>query len=61
MIEFELYSYPKFTETYISSEKFEGWAELLRLNGYYSTTFLKDKGVWAMDEKEFILFALKWS
>ena len=61
MIEFYIYHYPKFTETYIGSEKFEGWDEALRFNGYHSTIFLKDKGVWAMDEKEFTLFALKWS
>lgn len=61
MIEFELYSYPKFTETYIGSEKFKGWAELLRLTGYPSTKYHAYKGVWTMDEKEFILFALKWS
>jgi hypothetical protein len=61
MIEFYIYHYPKFTETYIGSKKFEGWDEALRFNGYPSTKYHANKGVWTMDEKEFILFALKWS
>jgi len=62
-INFELYDYPKFIDTYNTTEweHIYDWADQLIAAGYTSSKWVANKGMASMLPKEFTMFLLKWS
>lgn len=62
-ITFELNDYPKFIDTYNTTdwEHINDWTVQLVVAGYPSSKWVASKGMPSMLPKEFTMFLLKWT